>query len=84
MVVQEHTNRVLRGNFFAARRLEYKWAEFIIAEEKVGAGGMGSWRRRRGARKARRVYAEEGVLTVSADFGSSTRWSAQNGDCAFM
>jgi len=50
----------------------YKWAESIITEEKVGAGGMGSWRRRRRARKARRVYPEEGGLTVSADFGSLT------------
>jgi F-box/leucine-rich repeat protein 2/20 len=83
-MVQEHTNRVLRGEFFAARRLEYKWAESVIAEEKVGASGMGSWRRRRRARKARRVYAEEGGLTVSAGFGASTRWSAQNGGCAFM
>jgi hypothetical protein len=41
-MVQEHTNRVLRGEFFAARRLEYKWAESIIAEEKVGASGMGT------------------------------------------
>jgi F-box/leucine-rich repeat protein 2/20 len=82
-MVQEHTNRVLRGEFFAARRLEYTWAESIIAKEKLGVSGMGIWRRRRRARKSRRVYAEEGGLTVSAGFGALTRWSAQNGGCAF-
>jgi hypothetical protein len=74
----------LRGEFFAARRLEYKWAESIIAEEKVGAGGVGSWRRRRRARKAQRIYAEEERLTANADFRASSGWSAQSGSCAFM
>jgi F-box/leucine-rich repeat protein 2/20 len=83
-VVHEHTNRVLCGKFSAARRLEYKWAESIITQESVGAGGVGIWRRRRRARKAQRIYAEEGRLTANAGFRASTRWSAQNGGCAFM
>jgi F-box/leucine-rich repeat protein 2/20 len=83
-IVHEHTNRVLRGEFSAARRLEYKWAESIITQESVGAGGVGSWLRRRRARRAQRIYAEEERLTANAGFRASSRWSAQSGSCAFM
>lgn len=82
--VQEHTDRVLRGEFSAARRLEYRWAESMVAKEEIGAGGVGSWRRRRRARKAQRIYAEEEGLAVSTGVGVLRRWSARSGICAFM
>ncbi|KAK6388290.1 hypothetical protein LTR65_007968 [Meristemomyces frigidus] len=44
--VEEHTKRVLRGDFLAARRLERKWAEFMMAQEEAGAAGAGGRRRR--------------------------------------
>jgi F-box/leucine-rich repeat protein 2/20 len=83
-IVHEHTNRVLRGEFSAARRLEYKWAESIVTQERVGAGGVRSWRRRRRALKAQRIYVEEERLTANAGSRASSRWSAQSGSCAFM
>ncbi|KLU81275.1 F-box/LRR-repeat protein 2 [Magnaporthiopsis poae ATCC 64411] len=41
MTVDEHTKRVLRGDFAAATRLERKWAEYIQATEEAGVGGAG-------------------------------------------
>ena len=83
-IVHEHTNRVLRGEFSAAQRLEYKWAESIIAQESVGAGSVGSWRRRRRARKAQKIYAEEEGRIAEYGVRASSRWSAQSGSCALM
>ena len=83
-VVHEHTNRVLRGEFSAAQRLEYKWAESTIAQESVGADSVGSWLRRRRARKAQKIYAEEEGRIADDGVRASSRWSAQSGSCALM
>jgi len=41
--VQEHTRRVLRGDYAAATRLERKWAEYMMASEEAGAAmGVGT------------------------------------------
>jgi len=54
--VQEHTRRVLRGDFAAASRLERKWAGYMMASEEAGAalgvdtgGGTGNINARLGA-----------------------------------
>lgn len=60
--VDQHTQRVLRGDFLAAGRLERKWADYMQAIEEAGAGGAGVRRRRRRAREAQQLHAdEEGV-----------------------
>jgi F-box and leucine-rich repeat protein 2/20 len=53
--VEEHTKRVLRGDFAAAAKLERKWAEWMILNEEAGAGG--GRRRRRRAREAQLLHA---------------------------
>ena len=76
--VQEHTKRVLRGDFAAAIRLERKWAEWMMLNEEVGAaaaaaaaaggaGGVGGRRRRRRAREAAMLYADERAGLGSGD-----------------
>ena len=58
--VQEHTKRILRGDFAAAVRLERKWAEWMMLnEEAIAGGGAGGRRRRRRAREAAMLYADE-------------------------
>ena len=57
--VDEHTKRILRGDIAAARRLEKKWAEYMVASEDAGATGAGSRRRRRRLREAAAVHADE-------------------------
>jgi F-box/leucine-rich repeat protein 2/20 len=59
MTVDEHTKRVLRGDFAAARRLERKWADYMQANEEAGTVGAGIRRRRRRAREALMVHNEE-------------------------
>jgi len=59
MTVDEHTKRVLRGDLASAARLERKWADYMQANEEVGAGGAGTRRRRRRAREAQQVHADE-------------------------
>ncbi|KAK4106642.1 hypothetical protein N658DRAFT_395424, partial [Parathielavia hyrcaniae] len=59
MTVDEHTKRVLRGDVGAARRLERKWADYMQANEELGAGGSGVRRRRRRAREAQAAHDEE-------------------------
>ncbi|KAK8035996.1 hypothetical protein PG991_002069 [Apiospora marii] len=60
--VDQHTKRVLKGDFLAAGRLERKWADYMQAIEEAGAGGAGIRRRRRRAREAQQLHAdEEGV-----------------------
>lgn len=83
--VAEHTRRVLRGDLAAASRLERKWAEYMMANEEVAAGGpgggrgfdsYGNRRRRRRAREAANVHAdEEGV----GDLGDGTAWGVGPG-----
>lgn len=57
--VNEHTKRVLRGDAAAAKRLERKWAEYMVANEEAGAGGANARRRRRRLREAQNVHADE-------------------------
>jgi F-box and leucine-rich repeat protein 2/20 len=59
MTVNEHTKRVLRGDFSAATRLEKKWADYMQANEEAGATGAGVRRRRRRAREAQMLHADE-------------------------
>ncbi|TKA30978.1 hypothetical protein B0A50_01946 [Salinomyces thailandicus] len=90
--VEEHTKRVLRGDFTAARRLERRWAEFMIAQEEAGAAGAGGRRRRRRAREARMMHADEredegGFLGGTGAGGGGvggTRRRARSGGCAVM
>ncbi|ORY14884.1 hypothetical protein BCR34DRAFT_623100 [Clohesyomyces aquaticus] len=57
--VEEHTKRVLRGDFAAAARLERKWADWMMLNEEAGVGGHGARRRRRRAREAQLLHADE-------------------------
>ncbi|PVH94667.1 RNI-like protein [Periconia macrospinosa] len=57
--VEEHTKRVLRGDFAAAARLERKWADWMMLNEEAGVGGAGARRRRRRAREAQLMHADE-------------------------
>ncbi|KAK5127713.1 hypothetical protein LTR08_004322 [Meristemomyces frigidus] len=87
--VEEHTKRVLRGDFLAARRLERKWAEFMVAQEEAGAAGAGSRRRRRRAREAQMMHADEaeeggGGLGGGVGGGGGRRRRARSGGCAVM
>jgi F-box and leucine-rich repeat protein 2/20 len=92
--VEEHTKRVLRGDFASARRLERKWAEFMMAQEEAGAPGAGSRRRRRRAREAQMMHADEeeggdglgGMYGGAAGIGvgGGRRRRARSGGCAVM
>ena len=88
--VEEHTKRILCGNFLAARRLERKWADFMIAQEEAGAAGAGSRRRRRRAREAQMMHADEedpsgtGGGLVGVGVGGGRRRRARSGGCATM
>lgn len=83
--VEEHTKRVMRGDFMAARRLERKWAEFMIATEEAGALGAGQRRRRRRAREAAMMHAdEEDISTPGSGVGGGRRRRARSGGCAVM
>lgn len=57
--VDQHTQRVLRGDFAAAGRLERKWADYMQAYEEAGVSGAGYRRRRRRAREAQMLHADE-------------------------
>ncbi|KAB5570401.1 hypothetical protein GE09DRAFT_957132 [Coniochaeta sp. 2T2.1] len=59
MTVDEHTKRVLKGDSQAACRLERKWADYMQANEEAGVTGAGMRRRRRRAREAQLVHANE-------------------------
>lgn len=84
--VEEHSKRVLRGDFASARRLERKWAEFMVAQEEAGAAGAGSRRRRRRAREAQMMHADEedGTMTPGGGVGGGRRRRARSGGCAIM
>ncbi|GAB7358230.1 hypothetical protein MBLNU230_g0381t1 [Neophaeotheca triangularis] len=85
--VDEHTKRCLRGEFAAARRLERKWADFMIAQEEAGAGGAGVRRRRRRAREAAMGYADEEEVEGSGavgGVGGGRRRRARSGGCGVM
>ncbi|KAI1877836.1 uncharacterized protein JN550_000018 [Neoarthrinium moseri] len=57
--VDQHTQRVLRGDFASAGRLERKWADYMQAIEEAGVTGAGYRRRRRRAREAQMLHADE-------------------------
>ncbi|KAI0408722.1 F-box domain-containing protein [Xylaria palmicola] len=57
--VEQHTQRVLRGDLNAAVRLERKWADYMQAVQEAGAEGAGIRRRRRRAREAQLLHASE-------------------------
>ncbi|CRK22678.1 hypothetical protein BN1708_003614 [Verticillium longisporum] len=59
MTIDEHMKRVLRGDFAAASRLERRWADYMQANEEAGATGAGHRRRRRRAREAQMLHADE-------------------------
>ncbi|KAI0428584.1 hypothetical protein F5Y09DRAFT_357634 [Xylaria sp. FL1042] len=57
--VEQHMQRVLRGDFAAAARLERKWADYMQAVAEAGTAGTGFRRRRRRAREAQLLHANE-------------------------
>jgi F-box and leucine-rich repeat protein 2/20 len=86
MTVEEHTKRVLRGDFAAAGRLERKWADYMMANEEAGAGGAGARRRRRRAREAAMLHADEEGENGNGAGGTvgGRRRRARSGGCAVM
>lgn len=81
MTVDEHTKRVLRGDLASASRLERKWADYMQANEEMGAGGAGGRRRRRRAREAQMAHADEEEGVGGAGGG---RRRARTAACAVM
>ena len=77
------TQRVLRGDLHAAKILERKWGEYMMATEEAGAGGVGLRRRRRRAREAARQHAdeEEGGVGTGGIIG---RRRARSNGCTIM
>ena len=77
--VEEHTQRVLRGDFAAATRLERKWAGYMQAVEEAGAAGAGIRRRRRRAREAeiQLLRANDDAAAAAAAVGLSGRRRAR-------
>lgn len=84
--VEEHTKRVLRGDFAAAARLERKWADWMMLNEEAGMGGAGARRRRRRAREAQLMHAdeEEGGAGVTGGVGRRRRARSGPGGCVVM
>ncbi|KAI9882862.1 MAG: hypothetical protein M1823_005391 [Watsoniomyces obsoletus] len=81
--VDEHTKRVMRGDFVAASRLERKWAEFMMSNEEAGAIGAGGRRRRRRAREAAMMHADEEEGGVVPG-GIGRRRRARSNGCVVM
>ncbi|EME48838.1 hypothetical protein DOTSEDRAFT_67782 [Dothistroma septosporum NZE10] len=84
--VEEHTKRVLRGDFVSAKRLERKWASYMIAQEEAGVIGAGQRRRRRRARDAQLRHADEedDAGPTGIGVGGTRRRRARSGGCAVM
>lgn len=85
--VEEHTKRVLRGDFSAAARLERKWADWMMMNEEAGVGGAGARRRRRRAREAQMMHADEeegGVAVGTGGVGRRRRARSGPGGCLVM
>ncbi|KAF1352984.1 RNI-like protein [Lizonia empirigonia] len=77
--VEEHTKRVLRGDFAAAGRLERKWADWMMMNEEAGVGGAGARRRRRRAREAQMMHADEEEGGAGTTGGVGRRRRARSG-----
>ena len=84
--VEEHTKRVLKGDYAAAARLERKWADWMMLNEEAGVGGAGARRRRRRAREAQLMHAdeEEGGIGVTGGIGRRRRARSGPGGCIVM
>jgi F-box/leucine-rich repeat protein 2/20 len=84
--VEEHTKRVLKGEFNAAARLERKWADWMMLNEEAGMGGAGARRRRRRAREAQMMHAdeEEGGAGTTGGVGRRRRARSGPGSCVVM
>lgn len=82
--VDEHTKRVLRGDFAAAARLERKWADWMMMNEEAGVGGTGARRRRRRAREAQVLHADEEEGGAGMVGGRRRRARSGPGGCAVM
>ncbi|KAF2118022.1 F-box/LRR repeat-containing protein 2 [Lophiotrema nucula] len=85
--VEEHTKRVLRGDFAAAARLERKWADWMMLNEEAGMGGTGARRRRRRAREAQMLHADEeegGAGVGTGGVGRRRRARSGPGGCVVM
>lgn len=83
MTVNEHMKRVLKGDLPSAGKLERKWAEYMVANEEVGAGGAGYRRRRRRAREAQMLHADEEEGGVGMG-GIGRRRRARSNGCSVM
>lgn len=75
--VNEHMKRVQRGDFIAARRLERKWAEWMMVGEEAALGGRRRRRRMREAMEA--VQGEEGDVTADNGLVIGRRRRARSG-----
>lgn len=85
--VEQHTKRVLRGDWDQARKLLNAWAEFMIAQEEASAAGTRGSRARRRARLAREQHAIEsgdGAGGVAGGRVGGGRRRARSGGCAVM
>jgi F-box/leucine-rich repeat protein 2/20 len=85
--VEEHTKRVLRGDFAAAARLERKWAAWMMLNEEAGMNGAGGRRRRRRAREAQLLHADEeegGAGATTGGIGRRRRARSGPGGCVVM
>ncbi|KAF2092070.1 RNI-like protein [Saccharata proteae CBS 121410] len=82
--VDEHTKRVLRGDFAAAARLERKWADWMMMNEEAGVGGAGGRRRRRRAREAQAMHADEEEGMGGLAMGRRRRARSGPGACVVM
>ncbi|KAF2757989.1 RNI-like protein [Pseudovirgaria hyperparasitica] len=80
--VDEHTKRVMRGDFVAATRLWRKWHDWMLYQEEAAAGGNTRARRRR-ARRAEAAHAEEEEAAGSGTGpGAGRRRRARSGPAA--
>lgn len=82
--VEEHTKRVLAGQYDAAASLERAWADYMQAQEEAGTSGAHVRRRRRRLREAAMVHDEEGGFGGNGMEGIGRRRRARSGPCLVM
>jgi F-box and leucine-rich repeat protein 2/20 len=83
MTVDEHMKRVLKGDLASAGRLERRWADYMMMNEEAGVPGAGVRRRRRRAREAAMLHADEEEGGVGMG-GIGRRRRARSGGCTVM